>query len=53
MLEGVSQVKAHAATYGKFSEQVHKTSETFRREFAPVLREVAEQASGLRFSLTG
>ena len=50
---GVSLTKAHAESYNKFSEQVHKTSEVFRREFSPVLRDVAEQASGLRFAFTG
>ena len=50
---GASLVKSHSEGYAKFSEQVHKTSEVFRREFSPVLRDVAEQASGLRFAFTG
>ena len=50
---GASLVKSHSEGYAKFSEQIHKTTEIFRREFSPVLRDVAEQASGLRFAFTG
>jgi hypothetical protein len=52
-IEGTSLAKTHGTEFGKLRESVSKTSEVFRREFAPVFKGVAEEATGLRFSLTG
>jgi hypothetical protein len=52
-IDGVGLAKAHGESFTRLRESVSKTSEVFRREFAPMLKGVAEEATGLRFAFTG
>jgi hypothetical protein len=52
-VQGTALAKSHGESFTRLRESVSKTSEVFRREFAPVFKSVAEEATGLRFSLTG
>jgi muramidase (phage lysozyme) len=51
--QGVALAKAHGESFTRLRESVSKTSEVFRREFAPMLKDIASEATGLRFALTG
>ena len=42
-VEGTGLAKAHGESFTRLRESVSKTSEVFRREFAPMLKGVAEE----------
>jgi hypothetical protein len=52
-IEGAGLVRAHGEQFKKLRENITQTSEVFRREFAPVFKDIASEATGLRFALTG
>jgi hypothetical protein len=52
-VEGAGLVRAHGEQFKKLRENITQTSEVLRREFAPVFKDIASEATGLRFALTG